>query len=102
MTTRITTACASPRTGSLPYRASLLAEAADKRRAQLRALPAPTNPVAAAHRASVIRILQTILAAQARVEDDSYGACARCNRPIGYAALDSCPWTSTCPACNGR
>jgi DnaK suppressor protein len=102
MTTRTTTASASPRTEDLSDPATRLAEAAEKRRAQLRELPAPTHPVAAAHRASVIRILQTILAAQTRYEQGTYGSCARCDRPIGTAALDACPWTSRCSACNTR
>ena len=38
-------------------------------------------------------------AALDRVEDGSYGVCARCGKPIGFARLDARPEATLCIAC---
>lgn len=77
----------------------LFAEAEQTRRAQLAGLPAHTSLVAAAHRASVTRILNSILAAQARLDAGTYGVCAGCERDIGDRSLLARPWTTLCDPC---
>ncbi len=56
--------------------------AANKRRTQLR--------------------LDQIRAALKLVDDGEYGACRRCEEPIGYRRLQARPETPLCVACQGR
>lgn len=86
-----------------------LTRAADARRAQLADLPAdpggpgePANAVAAAHRASVERILTAIVRAQDRVEAGTYGRCCTCSTLIPVARLELRPWTAHCVRCGMR
>ena len=45
------------------------------------------------------RHLADLDAAQARVDDGSYGTCVRCGEPIPEARLDARPAALTCVAC---
>lgn len=40
-----------------------------------------------------------IRAALKRIDDGSYGDCARCGEPIAEARLDALPWTPLCRSC---
>lgn len=40
-----------------------------------------------------------IRAALKRIEDGTYGDCARCGEPISEARLDAIPWTPLCRSC---
>lgn len=40
-----------------------------------------------------------IRAALKRIDDGSYGDCARCGEPIAEARLDALPWTPLCRRC---
>ena len=40
-----------------------------------------------------------IRAALARIDEGSYGDCARCGEPIAEARLDALPWTPHCRSC---
>ena len=40
-----------------------------------------------------------IRAALQRIEDGTYGDCARCGEPIAEARLDLLPWTPLCRSC---
>ena len=86
-----------------------LRRAADSRRTQLAELatdPAhpvePAGAVAAAHRASVERILGQIVRAQDRVEAGTYGRCCACSTIIPVARLELRPWTLHCVRCGMR
>ena len=46
--------------------------------------------------------LTEISAALARLEDGSYGTCARCGQPIPAARLEARPAASTCVGCAAR
>ena len=76
-----------------------LADAAQARRAQLADLPHDPSLVASAHRASVTRILESILAAQARLGAGTYGACTRCAQAIDDRSLQIRPWATACDRC---
>lgn len=41
-------------------------------------------------------VLREIDAALARIEDGSYGVCARCGKPIGEERLEARPWATLC------
>ena len=43
--------------------------------------------------------LQAVEAALARLDDGSYGTCARCGGPIAAERLDALPWAVHCIAC---
>jgi DnaK suppressor protein len=80
-----------------------LDEAATSRQRQLDDLPpAQTDPVAAAHRDSVERILLEIRAAQRRLEDGGFGSCRRCGTAIPVERLELRPWTPVCVPCAAR
>ena len=86
-----------------------LARAAEARRAQLAGLPAtpdgpvdPADAVAAAHRASVERILTEILRAQDRVDAGTYGRCGTCSARIPVSRLELRPWSALCVRCGMR
>lgn len=87
---------------SIEHLAALLAEAAQARRAQLKDLPQDSSPVAGMHRASVTRILDSILAAQERLEAGTYGLCSRCEQYIDDRSLELRPWTTICDRCIRR
>jgi RNA polymerase-binding protein DksA len=48
------------------------------------------------------RVLGAIDAALRRIEDDTYGTCASCARPIGEERLEALPWTTRCIDCKRR
>ena len=79
---------------------SYLAQAEEARRRQLEALPEiDLDPVAAAYRATVERILGEVRAARRRVEDDLYGVCALCTGTIPPERLQLRPWATSCASC---
>lgn len=43
--------------------------------------------------------ISQIRAALRRIEDGTYGLCARCGEPIAEARLDALPWTPHCRSC---
>lgn len=43
--------------------------------------------------------LATVEAALARLDDGTYGTCARCGRPIAQERLDALPWAAHCIDC---
>ena len=45
------------------------------------------------------RHLADVEAAIARLDDGSYGACVRCDRPIAPERLDALPWAAHCIEC---
>ncbi|SDS58761.1 TraR/DksA C4-type zinc finger protein [Jiangella sp. DSM 45060] len=80
-----------------------LAEAAASRQRQLDELSetAGDSP-AAAHRASVARILNDVEAAQNRLARGTFGACERCATAIPVERLELRPWTRLCVGCASR
>ncbi|RIQ25886.1 TraR/DksA family transcriptional regulator [Jiangella rhizosphaerae] len=80
-----------------------LADAADSRRRQLDNLAAADgDSPAAAHRASVARILSEVEAAQNRLARGTFGACERCAAAIPVERLELRPWTRRCVGCASR
>lgn len=80
-----------------------LAEIEAARQRQLDALPpSPTDEVAAAHRATVERILEQVRVARRRVSDGLYGICAGCGGEISVERLELRPWSVTCVRCAPR
>ncbi|WP_116952871.1 TraR/DksA family transcriptional regulator [Jiangella endophytica] len=80
-----------------------LDEAATGRRRQLDDLAeAVGDSPAAAHRASVARILSDVEAAQNRLARGAFGACARCGAAIPVERLELRPWTRVCVGCASR
>lgn len=70
------------------------------RRQQLDALPsAPLDPVVAAHRDSVERILEGVRVALRRVDEGRYGTCTDCGEAIAVERLRVRPWAATCTRC---
>jgi DnaK suppressor protein len=45
------------------------------------------------------RHLAEVVAALARLDDGTYGACIRCGQAIAVARLDALPWTAHCIEC---
>jgi RNA polymerase-binding protein DksA len=43
--------------------------------------------------------LQAVDAALARLDEGTYGTCARCGRPIAAERLDALPWAAHCIDC---
>jgi DnaK suppressor protein len=77
-----------------------LAELQVARQAQLDALAATAcNVVAAAHRDTVVWILDQIRTARRRLGEGSYSICARCGTSIGPDRLTMQPWQTTCNPC---
>lgn len=73
------------------------------RQRQLDALPTTNlDVVAAAHRASVERILGEVRTARRRLEDGRYGTCTSCADPIALGRLELRPWATTCTRCAAR
>jgi RNA polymerase-binding transcription factor DksA len=78
-----------------------LAQLETARQAQLDALSAaPRNVVAAAHRETVVWILDQVRAARRRLREDVYGLCARCGGLIPPVRLTTQPWVITCTVCD--
>lgn len=46
--------------------------------------------------------LASVLRAQAKLGDGTYGTCDRCRRPIAPARLEALPWAALCVACAVR
>lgn len=61
--------------------------------------PTAQDPVAVAHRESVIRILGEIRTARSRLAAGQFGLCARCGLTIAAARLEARPWTTHCIGC---
>lgn len=83
-----------------------LREAATRRQHQLDLLAASgpeagdeTDPVLFTQRATLQQLLDQIRAAQARIDDDTFGQCQRCHAAIPLARLEIRPWTTTCVVC---
>ena len=73
------------------------------RQAQLDELPSTNlDAVAAAHRASVERILDEVRTARRRLSEGRYGICANCADPISVARLEARPWATKCVRCVAR
>ncbi len=80
-----------------------LKAAAERRERQLAELPADHGDlVAAAHRESVVRILEEIRAAQARLTTGRFGRCESCDTAIPVERLELRPWTTLCVGCAPR
>lgn len=79
-----------------------LTVAAQSRRAQLATLPRDTSLVDVAHRASVTRILDSILAAQERLAAGTFGTCSHCFNRIDDRSLQCRPWADLCDRCIRR
>ena len=78
-----------------------LARTEQARQAQLDALPVdPCSVVTAAHRRTVVRILEQVRTARLRVREGSYGLCAGCSTAIEPDVLVSQPWLVTCAGCS--
>jgi DnaK suppressor protein len=43
--------------------------------------------------------LELVEAALQRVDAGTYGACARCGKPVAEARLDALPWAANCIGC---
>lgn len=73
------------------------------RQHQLDALPTTNlDVVAAAHRASVERILEEVRTARRRLEEGRYGFCLMCADPIAAGRLELRPWATKCTRCIER
>ncbi len=57
------------------------------------------DPVAMSRAASLLRRIEEIDAALARIADGSYGVCARCRGDIPLERLELRPHAATCVAC---
>ena len=78
-----------------------LARTEQARQAQLDALPVdPCSVVTAAHRRTVVRILEEVRTARLRVREGSYGLCAGCSTALEPDALEGQPWLVTCAGCS--
>ena len=44
-------------------------------------------------------MLKNVQAALARIEDETYGICLRCDEPIPEKRLNALPWAAYCVAC---
>ena len=99
ITQSLTPAVSAPSRDDLAHDLTL---AAQSRRAQLAALPRDTSLVDVAHRASVTRILDSILAAQERLATGTFGACSHCFDRIDDRSLKCRPWTDLCDRCIRR
>lgn len=64
--------------------------------------PSVQDPVAAAHRESVARILEETRESRRRLAAGLYGKCSGCGGPIAAERLKMRPWTTTCVGCAKR
>jgi DnaK suppressor protein len=77
-----------------------LDDAATSRQRQLDDLPSShDDPVAAAHRDGLERVLAEIRAAQERLDADRFGICQGCGTAIPVERLELRPWTPICVPC---
>lgn len=73
------------------------------RQHQLDLLPkANLDVVAAAHRASVERLLEEVRTARRRLQEGRYGTCTSCDDPIALGRLELRPWATMCTGCAER
>ncbi len=80
-----------------------LAHVERARQRQLDSLPtADRDVVAAAHRASVERILHDVRTARQRLRIGAYGECTQCQGSIATERLEVRPWATTCSRCSRR
>lgn len=80
-----------------------LAEIEAARTRQLESLPSSkVDPVSAAYRASLERILDDVRTARERLAGGLYGVCARCGSTIPADRLELRLWASTCTGCDRR
>ncbi|WP_374457838.1 hypothetical protein [Nocardioides sp.] len=78
-----------------------LARIEQARQAQLDALaPAAGNVVAAAHRRIVVRYVDQVREARARLRAGTYGTCSRCGTDIPPKVLGREPWQTVCTVCD--
>lgn len=69
---------------------------------QLEALPTTSqDPVSAAYRATVERLLHEVRTARERIATGGYGTCITCDGRIPLARLQMRPWSVTCVGCSG-
>ncbi len=80
-----------------------LARLEHARQRQLDALPSTNlDVVAAAHRASVGRILEEVRTARHRHATGEYGVCTGCSTAIAAERLELRPWALQCTQCADR
>ena len=78
-----------------------LAQIEDARARQLASLPtSKIDPVSAAYRGSLERILDDVSTARQRLIAGLYGVCARCEGTIPAARLELRLWATTCTDCD--
>jgi DnaK suppressor protein len=101
METMPTIADASARAQPPHDLAESLAEIEAARTSQLESLPSSkVDPVSAAYRGSLERILDDVRAARARLAAGLYGVCSRCEATIPAARLELRLWATTCTGCD--
>jgi DnaK suppressor protein len=61
-----------------------------------------TDPVGAAHRSTVRRILRDVEEALVRMDTGRYGLCVYCAQPIPVARLEALPYATGCVGCLSR
>lgn len=77
-----------------------LADAARTRNDQLDDIdPMEGDPVLRSQRDSLLQILKEIEAAEARLDEGTYGSCTRCHESVPTARLEIRPWSTTCIDC---
>ncbi|ASQ93352.1 TraR/DksA C4-type zinc finger protein [Streptomyces sp. 11-1-2] len=102
------TAQTGPRLGRLTSHETRqrLEHARNSRLAQLRALDESAQSTDAhlvsAQTEAIQRVLTEIDEAFARVEDDTYGICQGCAKPVPAERLEILPYTRYCVACQGH
>jgi RNA polymerase-binding transcription factor DksA len=80
-------------------RDTLALVAADKTR-QLQDLDHDDDdPMTAVRRTTLLQTLSEIAAARGRIDQGTYGACARCGDEIPAERLTLRPWAATCVGC---
>ncbi|MFJ4467628.1 TraR/DksA C4-type zinc finger protein [Streptomyces sp. NPDC089424] len=98
----------APRTESRPERVTAhearqrLEHARSTRLTQLHALDEAertADPLVAAQKAALERVLKEIDAAVTRVDDGTYGICRGCAKPVPAERLEILPYTRYCVAC---
>jgi DnaK suppressor protein len=60
---------------------------------------ATTRELSITHLDRETALLRRIRSALGRIEDSSYGTCARCDDPIPRKRLDAIPWAEYCVKC---
>lgn len=99
----MTTYSVSPRCQTDTNLDDHLAEFETARQQQLDDLPTTNlDVVAAAHRASVERILDEVRTARSRLDEGRYGLCIMCADPIADGRLELRPWATKCTRCVER